>query len=670
MLVQRAPGLWAAVLLALSLGAVRGESVPVPQPRQAPLAAVATAPAPESGATAAVAAAEQALSDRKPEALTAPFGGHIPGWARDWVTRRGKADLFDRQWHARAVRLPAPYHGAEWLAVFSMYHPVEADADHFHLLASAHGEWAVSAEIDEREPATEYRILHHEAELQLLPEAHRLQALDRMTVRRLVGARGLMLARMNDDYSVEAVRAAGNAVPFARSGGLLAVAMPPGPPSELPVEVRYSGEVRHPGMDEIEPDGAFLFSYWYPNIARLPATGDLTVTAPAKWTVIAQGERESRQEAGAVARTRWRQTHPVCWLQVAAGGYHQTARTVGTKTLNVYLLQPDEDRASKVLGTLEQALPFYSRTFGEYPWSHYDVVEYPLAVGALEGYTMTAMSPELFRNAIPHELSHSWWGGIVPNTYTVDMWNEGFASYSERLLNEASKPELPRGLRAGEERSSRWKLPPGLPILGAGDALDHPQSLVGYRKGAAVLHMFRRTVGDETFLKTLARFVTERSGQTTTWRDFQHVAEHVVGHEQRSFFDPWLTRDDVPRLRWISARQAGGTLDATLEMTNPGYHLRLPIAIDTEDGQRRVDTVEVSSVRTRFRRSVTGRVKRLVLDPAGDFMLQAADSGSHPWSVDVLASPKRAALPPGVKIRKEQPCAAPNPPVRTDAPSL
>ena len=94
-----------------------------------------------------------------------------------------------------------------------------------------------------------------------------------------------------------------------------------------------------------------------PNIARLPATGDLTVTAPAAWTVIAQGERESRQEAGDVARTRWRQTHPVCWLQVAAGRYHQTARAVGAKTLNVYLLKPDEERAAKVLNTLEQALP-------------------------------------------------------------------------------------------------------------------------------------------------------------------------------------------------------------------------------------------------------------------------------------------------------------------------
>src|SRR5947208_2752483 len=90
------------------------------------------------------------------------------------------------------------------------------------LLAGAAG-WVRGTEIDEREPAAEYQITHHTAELQLLPAEHRLQATDRMTIHRLPKASGLMLARMNEDYGVEAVRAAGAALPFARAGGLLAI---------------------------------------------------------------------------------------------------------------------------------------------------------------------------------------------------------------------------------------------------------------------------------------------------------------------------------------------------------------------------------------------------------------------------------------------------------------
>src|SRR5438128_427674 len=144
----------AAALLALLAGAAGWQVAPEAGTRQP---AVMAAPAVNltasvSEAAAVVTAAERALTERKLEALNEPFGGLVPAWARDWVTRRGKHDLFDRQWHGHAVRLPASYHGAEWLAVFSMYHPVESDADHFHRLEQRNGAWSVGTEIGEREP--------------------------------------------------------------------------------------------------------------------------------------------------------------------------------------------------------------------------------------------------------------------------------------------------------------------------------------------------------------------------------------------------------------------------------------------------------------------------------------------------------------------------------------
>jgi hypothetical protein len=516
-----------------------------------------------------------------------------------------------------------------------MYHPVEADADHFHRLEQRNGVWSLGTEIGEREPASEYQITHHDLQVRLLPAEHRLNATDRMTVRRLRGAHGLMLARMSEDFAVQEVRVAGAVASFGRAGGLLAVAMPLGPPASLLVQVEYGGIVHHPGMDDVNSEVSLLFSYWYPNIARLPATGDVTVTAPAAWTVIAEGEQQDRTATGDEARTRWRQTHPVCWLQIAAGPYQRTSRAVGDKTLNVYLLKPNPGTAETALNTVSQALPFFSRTFTPFPWTHYDVVEYPMSVGALEGYSMTAMSLELLRVALPHELSHSWWGGLVPNTYTVDMWNEGFASYSERLLSEAAKPEPRPGLHAGDKRPRGPRLPPRLPIIGAGDALDEPQAMVGYKKGAAVLHMFRRTVGDETFHRVMARFATEMAGHAATWRDFQRVAEEVTGREMGWFFDPWLTRTDAPRLRWGPARQEGGTLEAEIDLANPAYRLRLPVAIDTADGRRRIEEVEVAGPRTHIKAALRMRAIRLVLDPGADFLLERAEQRPDPWTLEL-----------------------------------
>ena len=92
----------------------------------------------------------------------------------------------------------------------------------------------------------------------------------------------------------------------------------------------------------------------------------LTFIASVAVTSVARCEAAPSQ----VARTRWRQTHPVCWLQLAAGPYHRTRRLVGDKTLNVYLLEENPQRAEGALNTLAQALPFYSRTFCPFPWSH------------------------------------------------------------------------------------------------------------------------------------------------------------------------------------------------------------------------------------------------------------------------------------------------------------
>src|SRR5437763_6323209 len=75
-----------------------------PEARTMSPAPAASRGAPESDAGSVVAAVERALAEYSLERLTGPFGGSVPDWARDWVNRRGKNDLFDRQWHAQAVR--------------------------------------------------------------------------------------------------------------------------------------------------------------------------------------------------------------------------------------------------------------------------------------------------------------------------------------------------------------------------------------------------------------------------------------------------------------------------------------------------------------------------------------------------------------------------------------
>jgi hypothetical protein len=84
---------------------------------------------------------------------------------------------------------------------------------------------------------------------------------------------------------------------------------------------------------------------------------------------------------------------------------------------------------------------------------------------------------------------------------------------------------------------------------------------------------------------------------------------------------------------------------------NSGYRLRLPVAIDTADGQRRIETVEVAGPRTRFQVKLPARAVRLVLDPSADFVLESAEERTNPWTLELPASA------PSVTRRPEAPTA-------------
>ena len=94
--------------------------------------------------------------------------------------------------------------------------------------------------------------------------------------------------------------------------------------------------------------------------------------------------------------------------------------------------------------SMAKALPFYEAHFGKFPYSHYALVETlgPFG-GALEAYSFATFGGGAFQFATAHELSHTWWGGVVPNPYTRSMWNESFANYSDNLFRRLTGPHWP-----------------------------------------------------------------------------------------------------------------------------------------------------------------------------------------------------------------------------------
>jgi aminopeptidase N len=149
---------------------------------------------------------------------------------------------------------------------------------------------------------------------------------------------------------------------------------------------------------------------------------------------------------------------------------------------------------------------------------------------------------------------------------------------------------------------------------------------VGYNKGAAVLHMVRRLLGDDDFLASLRRFQAARAGRASNWRDYQEAAEQASNRHLRWFFDQWLDRPGLPTVSLEDFRvtpSPNGQWEACFTVRQEGepYRLILPLEFTLPGADPVQATVEVRRDREPVRIRLPARPIRVRLDPQGDLLL-------------------------------------------------
>lgn len=351
-------------------------------------------------------------------------------------------------------------------------------------------------------------------------------------------------------------------------------------------------------------------SSWFPTIndPQEKMTQEINITVPNEYVSLSNGTLEYSSLNGNGTRTdSWRQEQPHSsyLTMIAVGNFTITKDKWRDKEVNYYTEPAYASTARLVFGKTPEMMEFFSNKLGiDYPWDKYSqIVVRDFISGAMENTTATVFFDRMnmsegqyldenHEDIIAHELFHHWFGDLV----TAESWanlplNESFATYGEYLWEEYKYGRETADLKALEDLSvylggDRKKNPDVIRF----DYADREQMFdeISYQKGGRILHMLRKTVGDEAFFKALNLYLTRHSYKNAEIHDLRLTFEEISGKDLNWFFEQWFLASGHPVLTIQNnynpdKKEVTVTIKQIQDLSKfPLY--RLPMAVDIYSG--------------------------------------------------------------------------------------
>jgi Peptidase family M1 domain len=359
-------------------------------------------------------------------------------------------------------------------------------------------------------------------------------------------------------------------------------------------------------------DPAFLLSnraFWYPqNPVPDYATASLRIVVPSGWTCIASGQPVPSSSVVSLRDIlrdgklfEFKASEPLRYLAVVVARLTRVSETdvalpdalaassgIDRLTVAVDAQSSQRFRGRAVAQQTEEILRFYASVVGDVPYKSATValLESDLPGGHSPGYFAVIKNPLSPSNAawrgdpatfegfpeffLAHELAHQWWGQAVGWKNYHEQWlSEGFAQYFAALYAQKTRGE--RTFIEMLRQFRRWSLsdsdqgPVHLGYrLGLVKGNVRVFRALVYNKGAAVLHMLRRLLGDDVFFSGLRRFYADRRYQKAGTEDLERALEAESGRVLDRFFERWIYGTDIPRVRY-STSLGDGTVNVRFE---------------------------------------------------------------------------------------------------------
>ena len=213
-----------------------------------------------------------------------------------------------------------------------------------------------------------------------------------------------------------------------------------------------------------------------------------------------------------------------------------------------YFSYKDPD-PNKSLETACQALSFFNKSFGKYPYSKLNVVETNFVYGGMEYPNLVMISDEGRDRdyVIVHEIAHQWWYGVVGNDQYCHAWqDESLTDFSAMLYFQDEYDDLIEGANTSYKLYislyNKINLKPDTRMDRPLDEFSTEAEYVSciYTKGVLMYDTLKDSIGEKKLLKMLKSYYKKYAYQNASLAEMIACFEGASGVKLKSFFDSWL----------------------------------------------------------------------------------------------------------------------------------
>ena len=312
--------------------------------------------------------------------------------------------------------------------------------------------------------------------------------------------------------------------------------------------------------------------YWFPCFDHPNdfATSELIATVEKPFTVISNGKLvEQRDNPDGTRTFHWvmDQPHATYLTSIIVGEYVPIEMNYDGIPVISYVYPNEVEQGKVSFARIADMVRFFSEKTGvRYPYAKYAQTIVRDFGGGMENISATTLTDTAVHDArteldqtsdglISHELAHQWFGDYVTCRSWSDIWlNESFATYFEAMWTEhrLGRDEFLYSEVKGNQEAyyEAWRRGLRRPIVTK--HYNNPDDLFdvyAYPRGAAVLHMLRRALGEENWWRAIHHYLTKYAHHPVQTEEFRIAIEEATGQPMDWFFDQWVYKMGHPIFR-------------------------------------------------------------------------------------------------------------------------